>query len=456
MLRTLFFFLKIAVLVAIALWVAERPGTVRIEWLDTTVTMHMGVFLLGALGIMLLAMVLFRVLKGLADLPKTMSRYKRETGREKGYRALTLGLTAVAAGDRKAARYQAFRARKFLPDDQGLPRLLEAQAARLNGDENAAAEYFAGLLENKDAAFLGIRGLLQGALEDNDLETARLLADRALELHPKQKWILKIAYDLQIRARDFESALVTLYRAEKAGALPTEKANSDRIAMLLMKSSQHMQSGQPAQAIKEMEKAYSYDKRYIPTIVYLAKAYLLRGQRRKAVKVIEKAWKENTHPDLVTLWLESMPQSKKDNKAGRLKWCARLVTLNTKSAEAHLAVAKTSMDCELWGEARSALNMAEAIRPSARLYKLYAELEERSTHDEIAIKSWLEKAADAPFDRVWICKETGRIYADWSPVAEPHGSFNSIVWDFPASNDNALLLQDVLTPEHHVVLEAPK
>lgn len=456
MIRALFFFIKVAVIVAVAVWVAERPGTVTFDWLDTKVTMHTGLFFLIGLGTIILALTLFRILNWLAHLPKMMGRYKGDTAREKGYRALTLGLTAVAAGDSKIASYQAHRARKFLPDDHGLPLLLEAQSARLQGDERAAAESFVALLEHKDTAFLGIRGLLQGALEERDYARARMLAEKALSLHPKQKWILKIVYDLQIKARDFQSALPILYRAEKAGAVDASQAASDRIAMLLYQAEEGMQGGWPHEALKKLEKAYGYDQSFIPTVLALARAYLARGNRRKAIKVIEKAWRVNTHPDLATLWREAMPKAKKDSASEVLKWFERLLALNPKSAEGQMAVAKAAMDAGLWGEAKNYLKMAEGIRTSARLYRLFAELEERTTKDEIAIRHWLEKAADAPSDRAWVCRESGRVYSEWQCVAEPHGSFNTIIWDFPASNDNALLLDQLISTGDTVVIEAPK
>ena len=456
MIRALLFFVKVAIFVAVAVWVAERPGTVTFEWLDTTVTMHTGVFFLICLGTILLALILFRILNWLANMPKMMSRYRQDMGAQKGYRALTLGLTAVAAGDAKIAQYQAHRARKFLPSDHGLPVLLEAQAARLQGDEGAAAQSFALLLENPDTAFLGIRGLLQNALEDHDYDRARVLAEKALALHPKQKWILKIVYDLQIRARDFDATILTLYRAEKAGAIAPDRAASDRIVMLLMQAQAEMNLGPSTSGVKKLEKAYGYDKSFIPTVMALSRAYLARGNRSKAVKIIEKAWKVNTHPDLVDIWIDAMPKAKQGNKNEILKWCERLLEVNPQSAEGHLAVAKAAIDAGIWGEARDHLKKAEAIRPSVRLYKFFAELEEKSTKDEIAIRHWLSMAADAPSDRVWVCVETGRVYTQWHPVAEPHGSFNTIVWDFPEGGEHALLLDHVLEAGNAVVLEAPR
>jgi uncharacterized membrane-anchored protein len=64
------------------------------------------------------------------------------------------------------------------------------------------------------------------------------------------------------------------------------------------------------------------------------------------------------------------------------------------------------------------------------LYRLWARLAERLGHSEEA-RRWLEKAADAPQGKVWTCLETGRIYDKWTAVAEPHGAFNTIRWDYP-------------------------
>ncbi|MFP4314416.1 MAG: hypothetical protein ACLFR0_08835, partial [Alphaproteobacteria bacterium] len=187
--------------------------------------------------------------------------------------------------------------------------------------------------------------------------------------------------------------------------------------------------------------------------------YVQTGQRRKAVSLIEKAWQVNTHPDLIPLWASAAPKSKKKSEAANLQWFERLLALNTGSAEGQLAVAKAAMEAGLWGEARNYLKMAENIRTSKKLYRYYALLEEKTGSNPEKVQEWLQRAADAPPERTWICQETGRMYDNWHVYAPPHDSFNTIRWDFPFINESELLLAhkepaDIVTPQP--VLEAPK
>jgi HemY protein len=456
MLGALVFVAKTVLLVALAVWVADRPGTVMIDWLGFTITMHIGIFLLVSLGVILLALFLFRVLKGVSDLPKIWSRYRRDIGREKGYRAFVLGLSAVAAGDSKAANYQAFRAQKLMPEGASLGFLLKAQSARLDGDHDEAMRNFSRLLDDKNAAFLGLRGLLQSALESKNYDQALDATYRALKLYPRQGWILKIAYDLEIRKCDFNNARKILYRAEKVKAIPADKAQRDRIAMLLHEADQDREQGKMAESYKKILKAYGYDRYFIPSVTRYASTLIAMNKRRSAIGVLEKTWKVVDHPDLLDLWILVMPKTKLQDKVYRLNWLERLLALNPQSAEAQMALGRAALDIGLWGEARSYFKMAEDLKPSKRLYGYLMELEEKSGRHELRMREWMQKSLSAPADCVWMCRETNRVYKAWSAFAIPHNSFNTMIWDVPihlGSYDDATLEMLPLAPS---VLEAPK
>lgn len=465
MLRALIFLIKAALVTAIVVWVANLEGTVRLNWTDMggndiAVNVNLGLFLLTLLGIILLSLLLFRVFKGFADFPKSWKRYKQITNKDKGLRALTLGLTAVAAGDTKAAVYQAFRADKLLPEENALSLLLKAQAARLDGREEDANAHFMHLLENKDASFLGMRGLLQSALDRKDYNSALIIAREALKLHPRQPWILQVTYDLEIRQRDMDLALKTLYRAEKAGAIDKEKAAGDRIAMLLYLADEELEKGNPAAAKPKLEKAYRYNETFIPTVTRLARYYIQNGKRTKAVQIIEKAWKTNTHPDLVPLWESAMPKprQKKDENLERLKWFERLQSVRTGSYQGNLAVARAALALGMWGEARHYLKNAENIKEGKTVYQLFAVLEEKSGKSAEIVQEYLRKAADAPPERSWLCKETGHLYSVWSAYAPPHNAFNTIIWGQPFIQDETILISSHIGEENAIpaTLEAPK
>ncbi len=432
MIRALWFLAKTALLIGAVLWVAEQPGTVRVEWLETTITIHVGLFMAGLLGIILLSIFIYGVIRGAADLPARYRHHAKTKAREKGYRALTLGLTAVAAGDTKAAIRESKRARSLLPDDKGLPLLLEAQSARLDGREGDAQKAFVALLDNKDAAFLGVRGLLQSSIESGDYGSALKLARKALALHPKQKWILRSVYDLEVRGRHWSNARDILARAVKAKAISKERAQSDKVAMALALALEAQDQGLDEVVHDQLKKAYRLDGTFIPGVIMLAQYYAGKGQRKKAVALVERVWRKTPHAALVTLWGGLMDEKvQKTDALSRLRWYERLVKLNTEHAAGHLAAGVAAMDGGLWGEARAHFTQVEKLQPSAALYKALAKLEEKAAGNEEAARVWLEKAADADGDKVWVCRESGRVYDFWRPIALPHGSFNTIEWAEP-------------------------
>ena len=455
MIRAFWALIKISLVVAAVLWIAENPGTMTIDWMDYKVTFHVGFFLASLFVVVVLGIMIFSFFKFILDMPKNMTRYRDMTNKDKGIKALTLGLAAVAAGDAKAAGYQADRARRFLPKDSPLPKLLEAQSCRLQGDELEAARNFIELMDNKDSEFLGVRGLLQSALDSGDKGGALELANRAMELQPKQGWILCIAYDLEIRQKNWDRARKVLYRAEKLGVIATNKANSDRVAMYLAEAEQEKMQGHEEEYFQLLNKAYKLDTHFIPAVIRLAQMYLERDKIKAAVTTIEKAWKVQPHPGLVALWYQACPERSEKDPMVHVRWFEKLLSFNPKSVEGLQALASVMIDEGLWGEARKHLDKAKEIRPNVNLFKLYARLEEQATHDDLAVRELLRIAADAPRERVWICAETGRIYDEWSPISD-QGLFNTIIWDFPQGRNVSSMALGNSFAQVGPFLEAPR
>lgn len=426
--QTLWFMIKTAILIAAGVWLALRPGFINISFLDYDVRMQTGAGLLAAYVVLLAVLFMHRLYLALADIPRAWRRYHERKRYQKGLQAVSLGLSAVAAGDAKVASYQAHRARTMLPDDKGLSLFLSAQAARLRGDTDAARENFQRLVDHRDTAFLGLRGLMVTAMEGGDVEKALSLSREALALHPRQPWVLLLVYQLTLRTHQWAEAEKILRQAQKVKAISFEQGRSDQIALNLQQSDDALHRGELQAALRYAKKAQTLDPAFVPSALRLARMYRDEGHRRAAVKVIEACWRVHPHPELIPLWDTLAPEKKSNDMAVRLRWYERLVAIKPDSVESQIAVARVAIEDGLWGEARQYLAMAEKLQPNARLYRLWARFAERQ-HQPEESRHWLEKAADARPDKVWVCKETGRIYDRWHAVAEPHGSFNTIIWD---------------------------
>ncbi len=460
MIRALWFMIKIGLFVGIAVWIADHPGFVNIDFAeyDTKIRINTGLFLLILFITLVVALFFYRIVSSIMRAPKAIKRYMQNKSRENGYRALSMGLTAVAAGDVKNASKCAEKATRHLPTDKGLPLLLKAQAARMRGDEETARETFAELTENQDTAFLGVRGLLQAALDANDHPQALDLANRAMAMHPKQPWILRLVYDLQIQNRDWDNARKTLDRADKMDAIEHDKALSDRVAMLLQEADTDLREGARLAGLDKLKKAQKLQPDFVPTIERLAKLYIQSNHRGRAQKIVEKAWKAEDHPELARIWSDMLPEEKSRDPIAVMTWMQKLEKMQPDSAETYMALGRAAIHQKLWGEARDYLNKAREIHKGARLYKLYAMLEDLSGSSEAAAKLWLEKAAESKPGKRWVCSQTGRIYDHWSPIAAPHGSFNTIEWTYPhgvAGLDGKLLGAAANDDRDKVMISAP-
>src|SRR5215469_10155575 len=143
--RWLWFLVKVGLAALAALWIAARPGHVSFVWLGWRVDTSIGV-LIAALILLIVVALLHRLWRLVWRGPRDLQRLRSERRRRQGYRALSQGMAAVAAGDAAEAKRQARLANSLLRDPP-LVLLLAAQTAQLGGDETAAKRYFTAMLE---------------------------------------------------------------------------------------------------------------------------------------------------------------------------------------------------------------------------------------------------------------------------------------------------------------------
>jgi len=435
--RSLPALIVIAILVAVAVFVADQPGRVSILWQGWRIETSVAVLILGALAFAVAAAITFGLLRRLIGAPRALLRARREGRRRDGYRALTQGMVAVAAGDAEEAQRYARKADILLAEPP-LTLLLSAQAAQLKGDEDAARKYFAAMLNRPETEFLGLRGLLTQALRRGEETAALRLAERAHTMRPKTPWVLTNLLELQVKAGEWQNAQATLAEAVKFKVLPAAAGRHHQAALLLARS--RAAEDDDAAALSLAREAQDLAPDFAPAAARRAQLLQRAGNRNKAAKAIEAAWRRAPHPLLAetyaALFAEEPPLS-------RVKRAERLAALNADHWESRLAVAQAALAAQLWGEARRQLAATVApgeagnessggeARPSARICRLMAALEEAEHGDGTAARSWLARAAEAPADPVWICNSCGAESRDWQPLCPRCRAFDSLTWQIP-------------------------
>jgi HemY protein len=428
-LRTARFLLVVGLLAAAAVWLADRPGRVAVEWQGWRVDTSFAVLAAAAAALMVAAALLYRLWGALRAAPGRFAALRHESRRRRGYQALTRGMVAVAAGDPDEARRQARKAETLL-DEPPLTLLLAAQTAQLEGDETAAARFFAAMAEAPDTEFLGLRGLITQAVKAGERERALELARRAYRLKPRAGWVNETLFDLQVQSGQWLDAALTLKEAAKRRLAAPETARRHAALLDVAQAREAEARGDDDAALKLLRRALDGAPDLVPAAARLARLLLRRGKERKAAETIAAAWARTPHPDLLAAFLEAKADQA---PLKRVTAVQRLVRDNPDHPESRLALAEAALGAELWGEARRHLAplVGDGAQATARACRLMAELEEAEHGDHARARAWLMRASQAEPDPAWVCRRCGHAVADWAPRCDRCGTFDGFAWRAP-------------------------
>ena len=457
MIRIITILVVLAMMVAAAVFVADRPGQVEIVWqgwqVDTSVRVAIAAVVLAGL----LVALLFRVLALILGGPRALLRRRRERRRRAGYRALVQGLIAVAAGDAREALRYARRADAGRADPS-LTLLLSAQAAQLDGDDTATKRFFTAMLNRPETEFVGLRGLLDQAMRAGDRSTALRLAGRAMALRPGARSVTQSLFDLQVREGQWEAARETLAQAVNQRIISTQRAQHHRGVILYELSRAAAQTGDRQRAIGLAAQAQAMTADLATPAAHHARLLLEEERERRAAKAVERAWRTAPHPELARIYwaiCEGQPT------LTRVKSFERLAAQNPAARESHLALAEAAFAAQLWGEARRHLKAALAaaapprpeaplyplplsspragddddqglVGPTARMCLLLARLEEAEHGTGEGMREWLDRAITAIPDPRYVCSNCGGESLEWYSRCPHCSAFDVLAWHTPA------------------------
>lgn len=427
MLRLILFLVIAAALAWTAVWIANHPGTVEVQWLGYELVLNIGVVLVGVLLFTAAIIVLFELFRVLRGLPARMRRSRAIRQEKRGYQELSRGLMAAAAGDLASARSHHRHAERYLPN-HGALLLLAAQNAQLEGKEEVAHLKFRQMLDHRDTEFVGLRGLLGQAMKAGDQDEALQLARRAYRRSPTTPWVLTTLFELLARKEKWDEALGLVNEMQSQRLLDDAQAKRRRGMLHHMTATELREKGRIDEAVNHARRAVKNAPDFVPGVVQMAELSLQQGSRRQAVRALEDCWRLNPHPDVARAYVQLETG---ENPAQRLQRISkRLVPLNPDHPETLLLQGELAIQAHDWELARSRLEQARVIEPTPRVYRLLAELERSAHGDNARAQEWLARAVDAQPDRAWVCEDTGEVVPAWRPFA-PSGRFDAVHWSTP-------------------------
>lgn len=391
MIRVLIFIIWVVFFAALLTLLLSVRSAVSAEAFGWRFDLPAGVAASLAIGLAAILIGATALLKDAFGAAKSARARKAIARRERGLAAMTKGLEALAAGDGPAARRQAELAAKAL-GGAAVTKLLTAQAAQLSGDNIAAGEALASMLEAPETEFLALRGLYAKAMRDNDGAAALAHATRAFELHPKARWAFEAVFDLALDRDDFAAAKEAVMRAAKAKAIDADRADRGAAAAATAAAFAAHAAGDDAAARAGAAVALKLAPDFAPAAVLAAKLHAERGEARKAAKILGDAFAIAPERAIADAY-DRIAAS--DPPAARADALDRLADRNPASHEADLLRARANL---IRGDAAGAASiLANLLKSSATARALYQMAEAQGAlHGEASAHVWLVRAAAAP------------------------------------------------------------
>ena len=344
-------------------------------------------------AVLLTALVL-RGVSVISGAMQALAAARRERRLNRGLASLADGFAAVQSGQSNAARRFAKEAASLLQSNPAVL-MLRKETAELVGDVKEMKEAATALLARPQTELSGLRSLAVKAAADGDTVGALNHAKRALARKDAPAWAIEMALDLAIASGLWRDALALMDTRIAKETFAQSDFIRIKTRLLLQQAQVDVKNGESQNASSLAKQAIDLGGAPVAATAAYARAMAAQGKGRKAAHLVEKAWGETPHADLAAAYRVLIPGE------SALDWARRvdnLARIDADHPETRLAVARASLDAELWGQARNRLAplTAEDIEPDvrARAARLMAEVEARERGDSDKAAEWLAIALD--------------------------------------------------------------
>ncbi len=448
--------LKISVFIALAAALAfgvslllESPGEVTIAFAGREFILTPLGALIWLLVLVLAVLILLKIVglivafvRFLLGDETAISRYFSRNRQRRGLDALSSSMLALAGGEAKLAERKAAKAERLLgrPEMTGL---VKAQAAEMNGETDKAYELYKSMLENDRTRFIAVHGLMRHKLEAGDTDTALALARKASALRPTHGPVLNTLFELQSRKEDWSGARETLNAKLHARMLPRDVGARRDAVLSLADARKALAEGNTSRGHEAAKQANKLAPTLVPAAALAAEAHVADGSKRRATRVLTKAWAANPHPDLAGAFAAIEPN---ETPSARRKRFDALIGAYPAHAESRLLAAELALADEDFPGARKALGDLPQTEPTTRSLALMAAVERGLGAPEVEVRGWLAKALGASRGPQWICEKCNHVHAAWTPICESCGAFDTLAWKTAPHSEDAGIATSAMLP----------
>ena len=303
--------------------------------------------------------------------------------------------------------------------------MLSAQIATLEGNEPKARLYLEQMLKAESTEFMAMRSLTEKALRNHDYSEALINAEKALALKPQDEWLITTLAGLYTREGRTQNALQLLEQSARKRHLHSKEARA-MVAYVQYENALTLISQKRLDfAVTVLENALSKLPGFVPAAALLAKTYAKQGDIKRAIKVIEAAWKLVPHPLLSQALIECYDANVERR---RVVYAAeKLASMHSEQRESQYLLASLAMKRHDYTSAANYLRHLAHEKETVRICTMMADLETTNENSEQAAY-WLKRVGAAIPDPGWACEDCHQPSNEWHLACPQCGSIARMAW----------------------------
>jgi|GEM_PF-995151 len=309
--KTLFLLLLIAGLSLVLGQIADEPAHLSVEWGNYRIQTSIMVLCLIVSLFSLACLFTYHIVLHVLLFPRKWKQGKMQKQQVKGLELLTETFAAMAVGDVGLANKQLQQAKKQLPN-QPITLMLEAQLARLEGNEDKVRGHIAQMLGNSSTEFIALKSMLEQAWKENNKVLALQYAEKAIVIRPEDNWLIARLATLYAEAGRMQDAHRILHIAYKKRYINKHFLRRENALMAFENAKYLFEKEKYAEAIPVLQQTLRFMPDFTPACVLMARLYQKQHDIKTALKVILAAWKIEPAKELRDMLLELL--EKYENK----------------------------------------------------------------------------------------------------------------------------------------------
>ena len=335
------YIIQILIFLFFALWVADNPGVIHIDWLGYQIQTHVGVWLFSYVVLAIILHVVLNQVKALRNTPSFLGGWW--SNRRKKKQDIWFQKTLVFLSNEqidKAAKY----AKNFMDQKNKNPLyiLIMAQIAEKQKNTAECLMYYQQLAQHDIMGVLGYLGLARVNELHGNQEQALLMIKEAERLHGLSETIIMYRYRIYNEKKQWKLAIESLKNAHKY--VDKEKVNQLLAEIYWQQSCEY-----PFPENKEyLEKALQYNPAHYHACLSYVKECLQNNETNIAKKILIKAWQKAPHMDIFTLWQTT---AETQEPLELVQHAHSLLNHYMNHALSYYCLVNLTIKAEMWGKA---------------------------------------------------------------------------------------------------------